>query len=215
MMQKRAIRPLTQRTLLRAVRELGSRDADLARIHATSGLPPLRARDPGFATLLKIVCAQQVSTASARAIVTRLESAYDPLVPATVTAGGAAALRAIGFSRQKADYGVGLADAVLAGELDLEAVAQLSDDATIAELSALKGIGRWTAEVYLLFALRRPDLWPVDDLSIVSAVCRLKGLADRPSRTEMLAMGDGWRPWRSVAARLLWHYYNTLPLKTG
>lgn len=210
-----AIRPLTQRTLLLAVQELGSCDADLAGIHATAGVPPLRARAPGFATLLKIICAQQVSTASARSIVARLDSAFDPLSPAAVAQGGAEALRAIGFSRQKAEYGIGLARAVLAGDLELAAVARLSDEDAIAQLSALKGIGRWTAEIYLLFALRRPDLWPVDDLAIVSAVQRLKGMAERPSRIDMQAIGESWRPWRSVAARLLWHFYNTLPLKAG
>ena len=210
-----ATKPLTPRTLLRAVRELGERDADLGRIHATAGLPPLRQRDPGFATLLKIICAQQVSTASARAIVARLEAVYAPLLPAALVAGGADALRAIGFSRQKAEYGLGLARALLAGELDLDAVETMPDDEAISQLVAIKGIGRWTAEIYLLFALRRPDLWPVDDLAIVSAVCRLKGLGERPSRAEMLDIGERWRPWRSVAARMLWHYYNTLPLKTG
>ncbi len=208
-----AIRPLTQRTLLQAIHDLGERDADLARIRATAGIPPLRARSPGFATLLKIICAQQVSTASARAIIAKLESGFDPLVPETVAAGGPEALRAIGFSRQKAEYGIGLARTVLAGELDLDAVAGLPDEVAIERLSALKGIGRWTAEIYLLFALRRPDLWPVDDLAIVSAVHRLKGMAERPSRSEMLAIGESWKPWRSVAARLLWHFYNTLPLK--
>jgi len=211
----KSLRPLTQRTLTRAVQELADRDADLARIRATAGMPPLRAREAGFATLLKIICAQQVSTASARAIIARLDAAYDPLLPAVLVDRGPDALRAIGFSRQKADYGLGLARAVLAGDLDLEAIAALPDDEAVARLVAIKGVGRWTAEIYLLFALRRPDLWPVDDLAIVSAVCRLKGLEERPGRARMLEIGESWRPWRSVAARLLWHYYNTVPLKAG
>ena len=91
----------------------------------------------------------------------------------------------------------------------------MPDDVAIGRLVAFKGIGRWTAEIYLLFALRRPDLWPVDDLAIVAAVCRLKGLAERPNRDGMLEIGENWRPWRSVAARMLWHYYNPLPLKAG
>ncbi len=204
-------RKITAKTLARAVGELAARDADFAVVFRQTGLPPLRARPAGFATLLKIICAQQVSTASARAIIGRLEEAAHPLTPETFLALDDGALKAIGFSRAKAAYGRGLAEAVRDGRLGLRNLARMDDAPAIAELVKIKGIGRWTAEIYLLFALRRPDLWPVDDLAVVEAVKRLKGLPERPSADEMVRIGEAWRPWRSVAARMLWHYYNTAP----
>lgn len=206
---------ITRRTLAAAVEELATRDADFARVHRVAGVPPLRARPQGFATLLKIICAQQVSTASAGAIIGRLEDAVRPLTADGFLGLDASRLGAIGFSRAKAGYGRGLAEAVLGGRLRLDAVARMDDEAAIEALVAIKGIGRWTAEVYLLFALRRPDLWPVDDLAVVEAVRRLKGLRSRPSRRRMIAIGEAWRPWRSVAARLLWHSYNTVPAEAA
>ena len=206
------IRSVTSRNLPRAVRELAARDADMARILRTAGPPPLRARAPGFGSLVKIICAQQVSTASARAIVGRLEAACEPLTPEWVLMAGVDALRALGFSGQKAAYAVGIAEAVASRRLDFDAVAGMPDDEAIDALVTLKGVGRWTAEVYLLFALGRPDLWPVDDLGIVVAMHRLKGLPERPRRAEMQAFGEAWRPLRSVAARMLWHYLNTAPV---
>ena len=97
------------------------------------------------------------------------------------------------------------------GELNLRSLDTLSDEAVIAELTRLKGIGRWTADIYLLFALKRPDVWPVDDLALVIAVQRLKGLKERPDRKRMLKIGEAWRPWRSAAAKFLWHYYRNSP----
>lgn len=205
------IRTINGRNLGPAVRELAARDPDLDHILRSAGRPPLRARDPGFPTLLKIICAQQVSTASARAIIARLEGACVPLTPGAVLDVGVDGLRSLGFSRQKAVYGMGIADAVVTGRIDFDAVARMPDAEAIECLVALKGVGRWTAEIYLLFALRRPDLWPVGDLAIVNAVHRLKGLDARPDRATMEALGEAWRPLRSVAARLLWHYYNTMP----
>ena len=120
-------------------------------------------------------------------------------------------LKAIGFSRMKATYGRGLAETLLDGGLDLDAVARMDDEAAIAELVRVKGIGRWSAEMYLLFALRRPDLWPVGDLAVVKGVQRLKGLSERPPPDAMTAYGEAWRPWRSVAARMLWHCDGNAP----
>ncbi len=202
---------ITTRTLATAIAELAARDKDFARLYERHGAPPLRARAAGFATLLKIICAQQVSTASARAIVGRLQGAADPLTPRTFLALDAAALKAIGFSHMKAAYGRGLAEAILDGGLDLGAVARMDDEAAIAELVRIKGIGRWSAEMYLLFALRRPDLWPVGDLAVVKGVQRLMGLAERPRPDAMMIYGEAWRPWRSVAARMLWHSGGNAP----
>ena len=126
-------------------------------------------------------------------------------------AAGAGPLRAAGLSGRKAAYVLGLAEAIETGDLRLRRVARLPDEAAIADLTRIRGIGRWTAEIYLMFALRRPDLWPVDDLAVVSAYARLRGSAVRPGRDEMIEIGAAWRPWRSVAARLLWQYYLHAP----
>jgi DNA-3-methyladenine glycosylase II len=117
------------------------------------------------------------------------------------------ALLAIGFSRQKARYVRGLASAVLAGSLDLDDVARLDDERARTTLTALPGIGPWTADIYLLLALGRPDIWPTGDLALVSAVREVKRLAHRPSAAELTALAEPWRPWRAAAARLFWHDY--------
>jgi DNA-3-methyladenine glycosylase II len=191
-----------------ALEALAGRDADIARAYALCGLPPERSRAPGFAGLLTIMAAQQVSAQAARAIVGRLLAAADPLTPEAFLALDDAALKTVGFSRQKTRYGRALAEDLAAGRLDLDAVARLDDEAAIEELIGVKGVGRWTAEIYLLFALRRPDVWPVDDLAVCAGVQRLKRLAERPSRARMLEIGAPWRPHRSAAARFLWHFYH-------
>lgn len=202
---------ITRNTLTEGLAALAARDRGFARLYRDHGPPPMRARPAGFATLLKIICAQQVSTASARAIIGRLMHIADPLTPEAFLALDEAALRSIGFSRMKAAYGRGLAAAVQQGALDLAAIARLADDAAIAEIVKIRGLGRWSAEMYLLFALRRPDLWPVDDLAVVKGVQRLKNLDARPTRAEMLAYGEDWRPWRSVVARMMWHTSGNAP----
>lgn len=197
---------ITARTLPQALAKLGERDPDMAVAHAEVGDPPLRRRPAGFATLLKIILAQQVSTASARAILGRLDKAARPLTPETFLALNDDALRAIGFSRQKAGYGRGLALDVTEGRLDLDRIKRLDDEAAIAEMVSVKGIGVWTAEIYLMFALRRPDVWPAADLGLAQAVRHLKNMKERPDPKRMVDIGEAWRPWRSVAGLLLWHY---------
>ena len=206
-MTRRFCRALMEETLA----ELGRRDPDLARAHSEAGTPALRRRDPGFATLLDIILAQQLSAASARAIRQRLAELVEPVTPERFLALDDARLRAIGFSRQKILYGRGLAEAVMGGTLDLGRVHRMGDEDAIAAITQLKGLGRWSAEVYLLFALKRPDIWPVDDLAVVVAVQRLKQLNKRPGRARMLEIAEPWRPWRSIAARLMWHYYRNAP----
>ncbi len=204
--------PIRSKAVMReALAQLSARDADIARAWREVGDPPLRRRDGGFASLVRSIIAQQVSAAAGRAITARLEAAAEPLTPERFLALGDADLRRIGFSRQKAAYGRALAIAVLDGALNFRRIARLDDETAIEELVRIKGIGRWTAEVHLLFALRRPDIWPVDDLAVVVAVKNLKGLSARPGRKEMLAIAEPWRPWRSVAARLMWHYYRNAP----
>ena len=198
---------LTQETLLDAVAELAARDADLARIVATIGPPPLWAREPGFPTLIHMILEQQVSLASARAAFDRLLALATPLTPERFLAFDDDTLRAVGFSRQKTRYGRLLAQALRRGDLDLDALPAMSDDDARAALTRLKGIGPWTANVYLLMVLHRPDIWPVGDRALVVAVRRVKHLSSDPTREEMLEIGEAWRPWRAVASRLLWHQY--------
>lgn len=183
------------------------RDADLAASHARWGAPPLWARDPGFATLVKIILEQQVSLASAQATFDRLARAVDPLTPAGVLALDDDALRGLGFSRQKSRYVRHLAEALTAGTLDLAALATQDDDSVRRQLIALKGIGPWSAEIYLLMALRRADAWPAGDLALQVAAQEIKGLAARPDVAALHELAEAWRPWRAVAARMLWHHY--------
>ena len=200
-------RAVPDRTLRAALEALAARDPDVARHYAACGLPPVRRRRPGFAGLLHIIVAQQVSAASAAAIIARLDAAVRPLDPGGFLALDDAALRAIGLSRQKMRYGRALAEDVAGGRIDLRALARMDDDGAIAHLTRAKGIGRWTAEIYLLFALGRPDVWPAGDLAVQVAAQRLKGLAARPGREDMIALAEPWRPYRSAAARFLWHIY--------
>lgn len=203
---------LTQRSLLRATRDLSDRDPDLAAVVNRYGPPPLWAREPGFHTLIHIILEQQVSLASAKAAYDRLVSATGCLTPDRFLTLADAELKAVGFSRQKAAYGRGLAEAVLDGVLDLARLETLDDARVKAELTAIKGIGSWTADIYLLMVLRRPDTWPSGDLALASAVHRVKRLRAQPTAQRLERIGHAWQPWRAVAARILWHYYLSSPL---
>jgi DNA-3-methyladenine glycosylase II len=174
---------------------------------ARHGPPPLWAREPGFATLVLLVLEQQVSLASARAAFDRLVTATGTLSPAGLLALDDATLRAIGFSRQKAGYARGLAEAVLSGELDFGLLAALPDDQVRAALTGLRGIGPWTADVYLTMALLRPDAFPLGDLALLVSAQRVKRLDARPTQLELEQLAEAWRPHRATAARILWHAY--------
>jgi len=187
--------------------ELAGRDADLGRVLYELGPPPMWDREPGFPTLVHIILEQQVSLASARSCFDKLLTAVGELTPESLLELDDDTLKRVGFSRQKTEYVRILADALDDGELDLDDLADLPDEEIRERLMHLKGIGRWTADIYLLMALGRPDVWPVGDLALVSAATRIKKLDARPSPEEFEKLGDAWRPWRSVAARLLWHHY--------
>ena len=199
--------PLTDAALPAALADLTARDPRLARIVADFGPPPLWAREPGFPTLLRIILEQQVSLASAKAAFDRLLMVALPLTPERFLELDDATLKAAGFSRQKTRYGRELAAAVLSGSLDLDALDVLDDEAVRAELVKVVGIGRWTADIYLLMALCRPDAWPAGDLALAIAARHALGLAATPGTAELAAIGEAWRPWRAVAARILWHFY--------
>ncbi len=198
---------LTEATLVQAVDELAGRDPVLDTIVARFGRPPLWAREPGFPTLVHIILEQQVSLASARAAFDRLAAAVTPLTPAGFLTLDDAQLKTAGFSRQKTRYGRELAAALLNGRLDLDALADLDDDGVRRELKKIAGIGDWTVDIYLLMALRRADAFPSSDLALQVAAQRVLGLAARPGPDALLALAEGWRPYRAAAARLLWHAY--------
>jgi DNA-3-methyladenine glycosylase II len=198
---------LTDATLPIALADLTGCDPRLARIVAAYGPPPLWAREPGFPTLLRIILEQQVSLASAKAAFDRLLALASPLTPERFLELDDATLKAAGFSRQKTRYGRELAAAVLSGSLDLDALDVLDDEAVRAELVKVVGIGRWTADIYLLMALCRPDAWPAGDLALAVAARHALGLAATPETAELASIGEAWRPWRAVAARVLWHFY--------
>ncbi len=190
-----------------AARELAGRDAALGAIVERHDMPDFWARPPGFATLLLLILEQQVSLASARAAYDRVDARLGGVTPDALLRLSDTELREDGFSRQKTRYARALAAALIAGELDLELVARLDDDSARLALGALPGIGPWTAEVYLLSALRRPDTWPIGDIALQEATRRALGLDMRPSPAELEEIGERWRPHRATAARLLWHLY--------
>jgi DNA-3-methyladenine glycosylase II len=172
-----------------------------------AGYPPPRVRDRGYATLLRTILGQQVSVASAQSIWNKLEAQVGDLTdPATVAAASDEQLRAAGLSRQKASYARSLAEEVTSGRLDF---AQLSrdDEEAIAQLVQIKGIGRWSAEIYLLFAEGRPDIWPAGDLAVQIEIGRILGHDERPPEKLMRDLAEAWRPHRGAAAILAWHHY--------
>jgi len=198
---------LNKARLAEAAHSVALFDKDLARILTDYGAPPLWARRPGFVTLLRIILEQQVSLASADAMYQRLTDNIHPLTPRTVLAAGAPFLKSFGITRQKATYFINVAEAIQRGALDLEATAEESDESAVEQLTCVKGIGQWTAKIYLLMALRRPDVWPVGDVALATAVKKLKGWQERPTQLELSEIAKAWRPYRATAARMLWHYY--------
>jgi DNA-3-methyladenine glycosylase II len=198
---------LTTTALVEAASQLAGQHAPLAGVLAAFGPPPLWDREPGFATLLYIILEQQVSLASARAAFQRLSAAIQPVSPENFLTLDDVTLKVIGFSRQKTAYGRILARALLDGELDLPALHTLEDDAVRNALTRIKGIGRWSADIYLMEVLLRPDVWPAGDLALAIAVQRVLQLESVPDRAQLEAIGEGYRPWRAVAARMFWHYY--------
>lgn len=189
---------------------LCARDPALAHIVAQHGAPPLWARDEGFVTLVRIILEQQVSLESAATLFRRLEASLDGGVqPGTILSVGPDGLRARGLTRQKAAYLFALAEQLLERRLDLEALALLPDAEVLAQLQRVPGIGPWTAQVYLLFALGRPDAWPPGDLALHLALQQARDLPTVPTSNEALHLASLWSPYRAVAARILWHGYLT------
>ena len=191
--------------MLRATGELAAADPQLGASVERYGAPPLGARDASYATLVHLILEQQVSLASAQAAFDRLVIALGEVTPAALLGLDDTEMRAIGFSRQKAGYVRDLARALDDG-FDLGTLSVLTDDEVRVALTQHRGIGRWTADIYLTMCLLRPDIWPRGDLALRTAAAELTGEV-RPSDIELAERAEGWRPYRAVAARILWHDY--------
>lgn len=196
------------RDLATALKHLATVDPDMARVLAEIGPPPPRARPATFATLLQIITSQQVSVMAATSIWRRLcDSGFDR--PEAFLDADEAALRAAGLSRAKVRYGRAAALAVSEGRLDLVSLAGQPLETAHGALCALPGVGRWTADIFCLFALGHHDIWPAGDIALREALRRVRGWPERPSAAETDIESDLWRPWRGAAALVLWHYYRT------
>ena len=201
---------LDAQLLTHGLDQLAALDADVAAARARIGDPTLRVRDPGFVTLLDVILGQQLSTASASAIRARVHALVQPLTPEAYLATAPELLVKAGLSRQKLAYSRDLAAATMDGRCGLDDLHHHEDEHVIEHLVRIKGIGRWTAEIYCLFSLGRPDVWPAEDLALQVGLQHLKRLDERPRGKVMRALGDAWRPWRGVGAFFLWHVYHHL-----
>ena len=191
-----------------ALDAIAAQEPRMARAIARAGYPEPRIRPRGHATLLRTIVGQQVSVAAAASVWNRLESLLGPEVPAeSVLAADCESLRSCGLSRQKQGYARSLCELVVSGALDLNQLPE-EDEEAIAHLMRIKGIGRWSAEIYLLFAEGRPDIWPAGDLAVQAGLHRILGLTERPTEKEARALADGWSPHRGAAALFTWHIHN-------
>jgi DNA-3-methyladenine glycosylase II len=199
----------TANSIRKHVEALASREPAFARVVEQHGVPGPRTSDPGAATLLRTIVGQQVSVAAARSMWAKLEAAFGaPPDLHLLLAATDEELRAAGMSRQKSGYIRSLASLVISGELDLDHLPE-DDEEAIALLTRIKGIGRWSAEIYLLFAEGRPDVFPAGDLAVMVELGRLMGLDETPSEKQLRALAEQWRPYRGAAAILAWHSYNS------
>ncbi|WP_211868844.1 DNA-3-methyladenine glycosylase family protein [Neoroseomonas terrae] len=189
------------------IAELARLDPDFAGIEAAAGPLPWRSRDPGFPGLLRTICGQMISNQAAAAIWGRVSALPGALDPAGLLALDEVALRGAGLSRPKVAHVRALATAIAEGRLDLVALRAATDIEAVAAISAVPGIGPWTAQVHLLFGFDRRDVFPVGDVALAAGLAHLKGLPERPSQKALVAMAAAWSPWRSLAARLLWHHW--------
>jgi DNA-3-methyladenine glycosylase II len=205
----------TEADLDAALARLVEVDPRLSRILSIAGRPPLRRRQDGFAGLASIVVSQQLSTASARAILGRLTAAFDPLDHSAILRARRDKLARLGLSAAKIRTLKAISKAIEKGDLDLAALIKLPADEAHRVLTALHGIGPWTADIYLLFCLGHADAWPAGDLALQEAVRLAFALKTRPAAKAMEALAEGWRPWRGAAAFLLWSYYRATKQREG
>ena len=204
-----AIEPIN---LTQGLIHLSKVDKDVADALQQYGTPAPRITPSGFESLFEIIVSQQISIAAAHAIMERVRTCLPILSAETVKAIPIEKLRQAGLSQRKVEYAKGLADAVLTNQLILEQLPTLNCEEAILKITQLKGFGRWSAEIYLIFSLQNPDIFPADDLAIRVALGKLKKLSERPTPKQCLSLVEHWRPWRSAGAILLWHYYKHIDL---
>jgi DNA-3-methyladenine glycosylase II len=190
-----------------ALEALAEADPALGRAYESCGLPPVRKAEAGFGGLVNMIAAQQLSKDAAGAIVRRIRARLDPLTPETFLQLSEQEARSLGLSGPKYRYLTGLAEQTAAGALDFAWLTEQDDETVLKHLTAQKGVGVWTAEIFLLFALERPDVFPAQDLALQESAKRIHGLAARPDTKQMRQIAEAWRPHRSAAARFLWHAY--------
>ena len=198
---------LTTQTLAAAARQLAVRDDRLGDILLSHGVPPMWRRSAGFPTLVHIILEQQVSLRSGKAMFDRLNNNIQPFEPQFFLRRGETYLRSLGVTRQKSAYLIHLSSLIVSGDLNLSRLSRLNDHEARTALMQVKGIGAWSADVYLLMAMRRADIWPAGDLALAVAAKELFGLEHRPSPDELDRIAQQWRPLRAVAARMLWQFY--------
>jgi DNA-3-methyladenine glycosylase II len=205
----------TDADLAAGMAALVAQDPRLAPVLGRTGMPALRRRDAGFEGLCRIVCGQQLSTASAAAIWGRVAAAFDPFHHDTLRRSRAERLARLGLSRPKIKTLKAVSAAIAKGHIDLDAVGRMEADQAHAALTALHGIGPWTADIYLLFCLGNADAWPAGDLALQEAVRIVFNLRQRPDAKRMVKLAEPWRPWRGVAAHLFWAYYRVAKQRDG
>ena len=207
------IRSFNQSNYQNICDELAQSDADLKSIVQSYGYPPMWSRPNTFESLVHIILEQQVSLASALSALNKLRDYVQQITPARVLLLTDEEFRACYCSRQKTAYIKYLAEAILSGQISLQAFKTMPDDEIRTQLTELKGIGNWTVDVYLMFVLQRADIFPVGDLAAVNALKRVKGLLAQTSREEIISIAAQWQPYRTVATMMLWHYYLSAPRK--
>ena len=199
--------------LAAALEALATRDADIAHALKLHGMPAPRRREPGFATLVDIVVAQQVSTRAAATVRERIEvAAGGRVTPVSLLALGQTGLRTAGLSGRKAQYVLGLATAVENGKFDIDGLTELDDEEVVEIITSQRGLGQWSADIYMLFALGRPDIMPAGDLALQVGYRMLRKSNTKPDAALLLTASEEWRPLRGAAAILLWHIYGKATL---
>jgi DNA-3-methyladenine glycosylase II len=202
---------LHQQKIIEHLNRIADVDGDLGAALQKIGYPAPRIRPVGFETFLDIIVGQQISTEAARAIMQRLRDLLPEMHAEALLALSLEELRAAGLSNRKAEYAQGLAYAIVGGYLNVKALAAMDDRAAIQAITALRGFGEWSAEIYLMFALQRQDIFPANDLALQAALQKLKGLAQRPGDKQSRQIIEHWSPWRSAGSLFLWHYYRGAP----
>lgn len=200
-----------KRKLRRHIDAIAGSDHDVAKGLDSVGYPSPRVRAAGFETLLSIIVSQQISTGAAQAIWRRLVSMLPELDAAALLDCDPRDLRSAGLSGRKVEYATGLAQSIVAGQFEPDRLENLDDEAAISEITSLRGFGRWSAEIYLMFSLQRADIFPADDLALQVALQKLKQLPERPTAKRAREVTARWRPRRSAASLFLWHYYRGAP----